>query len=265
MAVPGSRLHRAWRRGFVGVRAVAPAPLKEFYRYFVPRTMRESFRDIYLLDAWGDGSGKGSTPENTRPYREFLQAFMAQHDIRSVVDLGCGDWRFSRLIDWSGIDYLGIDAVPEVIANNQRMHGDRARFLCRDFSRGDLPPADLALVKDVLQHWPHDAIHALVERLRSYPYVLITNCSYENGHLNEQIGMGGFRPLDLTREPFDLELDEVLRFRTDGVPTRGDNKQVLLMRGTEMRASANADRPALSRVRARDRSRRTVAAPERRD
>jgi len=260
----GSRLQRAWRRGFVGAREIAPAPLKEMYRFFVPRTMRESFRDIYLLHAWGEGSGKGSTPESTRPYREFLQDFLDEHEIHSVVDLGCGDWRFSCLVDWSGVDYLGIDTVPEVIANNERLYGDRASFLCRDFSRGALPHADLAIVKDVLQHWPNEAVHRTVERLRSYPYVLITNCNYENGHVNEQIGMGGFRPLDLRRKPFNLELEEVLRFRTDGVPAHGDNKQVLLMRGPALLASERAARPSLSRVRAVARSLRTDAVPARR-
>ena len=253
----GSRLQRVWRRGFVGARDIAPAPLKELYRLFVPRTMSESFRDIYLLDAWGEGSGKGSTAGNTVAYREFLQKFLAVHGIRSVVDLGCGDWRFSCLIDWSGIDYLGIDAVPEVIDRNQREHGDRVRFECRDASSCELPPADLALVKDVLQHWPNDAIRSFVSRLAQYPYVLITNCSYEHAQLNGDIGMGGFRPLDLTREPFGLDLEEVLRFRT----AEGANKQVLLMRGIDTRRLLEGD--DVSAGRAPGRSPRTAAAPAR--
>ena len=255
----GSAFQRTWRRVFVGAREIAPPSVKELYRRLVPRTMSESFRDIYLLDTWGDGSGRGSTPDNTVAYREFLQKFLTLHDIRTVVDLGCGDWRFSCLIDWSGIDYLGIDAVPEVIERNARRHGERARFLCRDVSSCELPPADLALVKDVLQHWPSDVIRSFVSRLRRYPYVLITNCSYEHAQLNGDIGMGGFRPLDLTREPFGLDLEEVLRFRT----VEGANKRVLLMRGTDERRPLVAE--AFSGDRAPDRSRRTAAAPARSD
>ena len=257
MGVWGSKLQRVWRRGFVGAREIAPVPLKELYRVFVPRTMSESFRDIYLLDAWGEGSGKGSTPDNTVAYREFLQEFLAAHGIRSVVDLGYGDWRFSCMIDWSGIEYLGIDAVPEVIDRNRREHGDRARFECRDVSSCELPRAELALVKDVLQHWPSDVIHSFVSRLSQYPYVLITNCSYDHAQLNGDIGMGGFRPLDLTREPFGLDLEEVLRFRT----AEGANKQVLLMRGIDTRRAVEMD--DVSADRAPDRSHRTAAAPAR--
>jgi SAM-dependent methyltransferase len=220
-----------WRSTFLTLREVVPAPLKDLYRCFVPRSMKETFCDIYLLNSWGSGSGIGSTQENTGPYREFVQEFLRWHKIRSAVDLGCGDWNFSRLIDWSGVRYTGIDVVPEVIAANRQAFGSRGEFKCLDFSREELPPADLALVKDVLQHWPNDAIRSFMGRLQQFRYALITNCCYEHSTLNADIGIGGFRPLDLRREPFGYDLEEVLRFRTEGVPVAGENKQVLLLRG----------------------------------
>jgi SAM-dependent methyltransferase len=204
--------------------------------------MKESFRGIYLRDAWGSGSGIGSSPENTRPYREFLQDFLWRYEIRSVVDLGCGDWSFSRLIDWSGVRYTGIDVVQEVIEANRRAFGDLGVFLCMDFSREALPAADLALVKDVLQHWPNDVIRSVMCRLRQFRYVLITNCCYDDENLNANIGMGGFRPIDLRREPFGFDLEEVLRFRTEGVPAPGENKQVLLMHGRALTRAASHPR-----------------------
>jgi len=50
------------------------------------------------------GTGFGSLPWTTESYRRLLQDFLACRAIRSVVDVGCGDWQFSRLIDWRGID-----------------------------------------------------------------------------------------------------------------------------------------------------------------
>ncbi len=52
-------------------------------------------------------------------YRAFVQQFMSRNSVRSVVDLGCGEWQFSRLIDWTGVRYLGVDVVPAVIEKNR--------------------------------------------------------------------------------------------------------------------------------------------------
>jgi SAM-dependent methyltransferase len=219
-------------RAFLRFGGLVPGPLRELYRFFVPRTTQRIFAEIYQVGAWSSGSGIGSRPENTVTYREFLQTFLRDHAIQSVVDLGCGDWASSRLIDWSGIRYAGIDVVPDVIEENRRTFGDRAEFLCLDFESSDLPAADLALVKDVFQHWPNELIRRMIGRLGQYRYVLITNCCYEDPNLNVDISMGAFRPVDLRREPFGYEFEQVLRFHTDGVPVAGDNKEVLLMRGT---------------------------------
>lgn len=69
------------------------------------------FQDIYTGGKWGysiipgihGGSGPGGDPIIAEPYMKFLQNFLKDKDIKSVVDLGSGDWHFSRYIDWSGI------------------------------------------------------------------------------------------------------------------------------------------------------------------
>src|SRR5258708_3166902 len=88
------------------------------------------FNRYYRSDAWiGGGSGSGSTPSVTAPYRDFLTSFLRENNIRSVVDLGCGDWQFSRLIDWSGIDYLGVDVSGVVLENTSKFAKPGIRFL----------------------------------------------------------------------------------------------------------------------------------------
>ena len=84
-------------------------------------TCQEAFSNIYKNKIWGENnigegwSGSGSSLQQTIKYREFLQKFLADHQIKSVVDVGCGDWTFSRAIDWTGIDYKGFDVVEDVI------------------------------------------------------------------------------------------------------------------------------------------------------
>ena len=109
---------------------------------------------------WGHGSGVGSLPEHTVEYRDFLQQFMARHGVRSVVDVGCGDWQFSRYVDWSNVTYVGIDVVSSVVDNNQREFGNDNISFRKFLSLEKLPPADLLVCKDVLQHLPNATVKA---------------------------------------------------------------------------------------------------------
>src|SRR5687768_14802493 len=90
---------------------------------------RAAFEAIYRQDKWTNGSGPGSTPSSTIEYRAFLERFIRENNVRSVTDLGCGDWQFSNLIDWSGLEYTGFDVVDFLVHRNQENYGqDNIRF-----------------------------------------------------------------------------------------------------------------------------------------
>jgi SAM-dependent methyltransferase len=183
---------------------------------------RDVFTTIYHENFWESPikSGPGSAPELARGYCELLQRTLRELRIATVVDLGCGDWSFSRLIDWSGIDYTGIDVVPELIEELNTTYGrNRIRFLQGDLLTCDLPQADLAIAKDVLQHWPNEMIAVFLQKLNQFRYAILTNDrkvierrgwrswwrKREVGRANENIPIGGFRPLRLREAPFNLQ------------------------------------------------------------
>ncbi len=153
---------------------------------------------------------------------KLLTTFLKEKQITSVVDLGSGDWQFSRLIDWNGIRYTGIDCVPEVVNEvATSFTTDTITFRCLDFSNapGDLPSADLAILKDVIQHWPNEVITRFLREiisLRLYKYILITNCC--NQGVTRYSEMGGSEPLSPTMMPL-LEFSpmELLRYSTKSV------------------------------------------------
>lgn len=188
-------------------------------------TAENVFDRIYRDRIWGTNergvgrSGFGSTLEFTKFYRVFLQDFLAAHDIRTVVDAGCGDWEFSREIDWSGIDYLGCDIVESVIAENTRRHGaPNIHFVACDITATDLPRADLLIVKDVLQHLSNQDIERFLEQLEKYEHVLIINDVDPDtfSASNQDIRTGEYRPLDLTRPPFDLPMTKLFAWHHGG-------------------------------------------------
>ncbi len=176
------------------------------------------FEQVYRDSVWGAGSGTGSSDAATRPYRRFLQDFLRRHRIRSVVDIGCGDWRFSQLIDWSGVDYLGLDASETALGLARRFERPGVSFRCADVTRDDLPPADLLIAKDVLQHWSRADILKLLPQLSRFRHALVTNGFPPKLLHKTNSGFrtcAGYRPVDLARRPFNLQGDYVFSYEGD--------------------------------------------------
>lgn len=169
----------------------------------------EVFGRIYDTDHWQGGSGPGSTSDATEYYRMIVRRLLASRQIRSVVDIGCGDWQVGSLIDWTGVNYTGIDVVSSVIERNQQMFGsERVKFAHLDVRTATLPCADLLIVKDVLQHWPtSDVLRFVHSELSRFRFALLTNDIASRdygGPVNEDIEIGAWRTLDLEASPFTL-------------------------------------------------------------
>jgi SAM-dependent methyltransferase len=165
--------------------------------------VEEHFTKIYQGQDWGHGSGVGARPDRTVEYRALLQRFIIDNHVRSVVDLGCGDWQFSRHLDWSNVTYLGIDVVAAVVELNRREFAKDNIAFEKFESLATLPPADLLLCKDVLQHLPNELVKEYLTIFkRKYKFSLITNDDEPKDLQNIDIDVGGWRTLRLEREPF---------------------------------------------------------------
>lgn len=143
--------------------------------------MQDKFTKIYDKKIWGGGSGKGSTLFYNKNFIFFLEDFIKEKSIKSVIDLGCGDWEFSQYINWN-CEYLGIDCVETVVQSNiENYQTDSIKFEHGDiFSDRTIldKQCDLIILKDVLQHWDNlniiDFINDIISR-KKYKYILIIN------------------------------------------------------------------------------------------
>jgi len=139
--------------------------------------MELRFNEIYNNNEWGNGSGHGSLQNNTEGYVTMLQTFLVNNEIKTIVDIGCGDWQFSCNVNWSGIQYKGYDIVKSLIEkNNNKYMSSNINFYHYSGKVNDLPSADLLIAKDVLQHWSHKSINEFLRNIYKYKYCLITNC-----------------------------------------------------------------------------------------
>jgi len=172
--------------------------------------LTDTFNRIYAEGTWGKDvagkgtSGTGSTLAITREYRAYVEDFIKTHNVKSVVDAGCGDWTFSSAIDWNGASYLGVDIASDVIATVRARHEkENIKFRVGDIT-DELPAADLLISKDVLQHLSNKLVHNFIRNnlgKGKYKWVILTN---DRGTQNSDIESGGYRAIDLARPPFDV-------------------------------------------------------------
>ena len=106
--------------------------------------MEQNFTNIYENKIWGDdnndgysgNSGGGSYIDcNKDTYVPFLKKFIVDNNIKSILDLGCGDFKFGSLIyDDLDIFYTGYDCYNKVIEYNLSKHSfPKYNFLHLDF------------------------------------------------------------------------------------------------------------------------------------
>lgn len=143
-------------------------------------TTEEIFDDIYKNKVWGSGdreyySGGGSDSVNIQPYCQMVKEIIQKYGLSRIVDLGCGDFSVGREILSHNVKYIGIDIVEDLVNYNQKKFGSETiKFTKLNVITEDLPDADLCTVRQVLQHLSNSQITTILEKLKKYPYVLIT-------------------------------------------------------------------------------------------
>jgi SAM-dependent methyltransferase len=212
---------------------------------------RDIFANIYATDEWRGGSGEGSTVAASAPYRRALEQILGARDVRSVTEVGCGDWQVSGLIDWQGVAYTGVDVVPELLEHNRAIAPAGFQFVEADARTAEPPAADLLVAKDVLQHWPiADIERFMVTNQRRYHYLLITN-DISSVHCppalqNSEIELGAWRTIDLEQPPFGWAAAWCRDYDVRGEWT----KRILLYTGSRRRRlRSRGRRNALARAR----------------
>lgn len=164
----------------------------------------------------GGHSGLGSSPAHMGAYIHFVEQFIHLNRVASVTDIGCGDWQFSRFVNFGAAGYVGYDVVPSLIARNRLLFGrEGVRFEAMPADPDNIPGGDLLLIKDVLQHLPTNTVQEMLRLLLpKFRFALITNShsKLDAPPINVDAPAGGFRPLDLTAPPFGLNGTYVLEF-----------------------------------------------------
>jgi len=213
------------------------------------------------INAWKEGrlpgwdeavSGTASKPEHVGPFIEWLGNYIKEQNVTSVVDVSCGHWPsgWQQSVNWHGVDYLGIDILPENIEENARFLKykpasafglSNARFEVGDMKK-PLPNADLLITKDTLIHIPNWGVLEFMDaNVKSCP-AKFTDILFVHDHPppwkfrwggvpvirhlvhNWDIKkFGGFHEIDVRVSPFHLDAENLFVFMTS---SRADRAEV---------------------------------------
>lgn len=188
-----------------------------------PWLTKDAMAQIYEMNLWGSNesefySGIGShNTEFIQPYLDVVISFLISFKKSiSVCDLGCGDFNVGKELVEHTSKYVAVDIVPDLIERNkEEFNADSLEFHCLDIAVDDLPPADCALLRQVLQHLSNTEVQKIVTKLADYKYVILTEhlpegdfepnkdiISGQGTRLKKQSG------LDLLAAPFNMKIKE---------------------------------------------------------
>ena len=190
-----------------------------------------NYKDIFsnIYDNHGFGSlesrsGPGSTLDETKKLRESIKKIIKDKNIKSVVDIPCGDFNWMKEIVFNFDSYIGGDIVIKAIEeNNERYSNSRIKFIEFDIVNDEIPNGDLLIVRDIIGHFPiEDGVKILKNILNSKcKYLLSTTwakkigndwfpCEKNDVHReNEGVDYGRFYPVNLMSNPFNLPNAEI--------------------------------------------------------
>ena len=152
-------------------------------RLFGDADYKTAFKIVHDQNLWlnpESKSGGGSTVEFTQHIRKNLAEWLHANDVKSMVDLPCGDFNWMRLVDFpEGMSYHGIDIVPDLIVENTRKYqSDTVKFSVGDIIEGPVPSAEVYFCRDVFIHFPNDAVEKSIANVRATgaKWLIATTC-----------------------------------------------------------------------------------------
>lgn len=158
--------------------------LYNFFKRNLGKSNQKIFNDIYTNAVWGrdkEGeafSGSGSHYSIfTKPYIENLIIFLKDKKLKTIVDLGCGDFNIGKnFLDFCE-NFIACDVSNIILDKNiQKFKFNKLKFLNIDITKDDLPDGDLAFVRQVLQHLSNHDIKKFLFKLKktNYKYLIVT-------------------------------------------------------------------------------------------
>src|SRR5258708_94880 len=238
------KLYHSLRKNYKQVK-VKHIPADDKYQ---EKSHSEIFSEIYDNGLWAQGkeakyletdakyySGSGSYNKSSLEYIQFITEYIKANNITSITDIGCGDFNIgSQICDQNPhIAYNGVDVVPNMIRHhNEKFGSERISFYCLNTLTDKIPPADLLVIRQVLQHLSNGDItrltnncfsgfrHILVTEHQPKPEYLIKENIEKSSGPNTRVGSMTGSGVYLNKAPFTYKWQCLLTAEDDNPRTQ---------------------------------------------
>lgn len=152
-------------------------------------------------------SGRGSTLAETTVIREALPRVVANYNVRSMLDIPCGNGHWMSQVVMDLEHYIGADVVGDLVAECctrwPKSASTATEFVRLDLIEDQLPSVDLVFCRDCLVHLSFAHASATLENVKASgsKYLLTTTFP---GRQNFDIVTGEWRAIDLQAKPFEF-------------------------------------------------------------
>ena len=168
----------------------------------------DRFRHFYETNHWNEiesVSGPGSTLEETKWLRERLRKMFYKLEVKTLLDLPCGDFHWMQHVDLSEINYIGGDLVSELVERNLAKYArERVEFKKINLVKDSLPAADVILCRDCLVHMSFADVQAAFININRSGIKWLLTTNFPDVKRNNDIVTGQWRPINLMLPPFNL-------------------------------------------------------------
>lgn len=153
---------------------------------YAGKSEAEIFDSIYRNGIWNEAgirqptSGKGSHDEKIIiPYIKEISQLLLDIKPDTILDIGCGDFNVGRNFAQFAREVIACDISNEILEINKKKFVKlrNVNFRRLDLAKDQLPRADVAFVRQVLQHLSNTSIQAFVESVnlnKPFRYLVLT-------------------------------------------------------------------------------------------
>ena len=170
------------------------------------RAFERAYREALWTTTGESLSGNGSGLDATERLRVVLPSALRELEIRTLVDIPCGDWNWMAHVDLPVDRYVGGDLLPSLVQENQRRFGNaRREFRVIDLCRDALPAGDLLLCRDALVHFSYRDIWRALANVATADIRYFAATSFPGTTANQdQLTGVEWRHVNLEVAPFEL-------------------------------------------------------------
>jgi 2-polyprenyl-3-methyl-5-hydroxy-6-metoxy-1,4-benzoquinol methylase len=174
------------------------------------KSLKKKFSKVFEANGFhGDQSlsGRGSDLDQTRTIELEIPKVLEEFQIKSVLDVPCGDQNWIQRINFEGIDYVGADIVSALIHNNDLRFGSENKiFITLDLSHSVPPKKDLILCRDLLVHLNTKSIERCISNIKASGSRYLLSTTFTDARPYKDLpfltrGIG-WRPINLEQAPF---------------------------------------------------------------